>query len=106
MSVLLSSCSFNMGKVPIIVKELEGDELDYADLQRRRLQAYQKSQEKKDCIHLLLFVPSKLSLDMKDVLSRSCKNSNFSFENKFEDRFFYFLYGQECFVNEHNCEDT
>ena len=100
-----SSCAFKMGKVPVIVKSLETDEINYEDLMKKKESAKSSKEIKKDCMHIYLFVPDKLDLDMKTVLNHSCSKSNYSFNNEFTDRVFYFLYGQECFVNEYNCEN-
>lgn len=106
LTFVLSSCALQMGKVPIIVKNLDEDEINYEELMERKNQRNKKVEFKKDCAHIFLFFPTKLTLELDTVLTKTCKKSNFSFDNKIYDEFFYFLYGKECVVNEHHCENT
>lgn len=106
LTFFLSSCALQMGTVPIIVKNLDEDEINYKELIDRRNQIQKTKAIRKDCIHIFLFVPTKLNLELDTVLTKSCKKSNFSFDNKIYDEFFYLIYGKECVVNEHYCENT
>lgn len=102
----ISSCAIQMGKVPIIVKNLDHDEINYDELMKKKSRTQINKDFRKDCVHVFLFIPSRLTLELDTVLTKSCKDSNFSFDNKIYDEFFYFLYGKECIVNEHYCENT
>lgn len=105
-TLFLSSCAIQMGKVPIIVKSLKEDEINYEELMKRKNLVHKVKETKKDCIHVFLFVPTRLTLELDTVLSKSCEKSNYSFDNKIYDEFFYFIYGKECIVNEHICENS
>lgn len=105
LTFMFSSCAIQMGKVPIIVKNLDQDEIHYDELMKKKSEAKTKDR-RKDCIHIFVFVPTKLTLDLETVLKKSCNKSNYSFDNKIEDELFYLLYGRECFVNESYCENT
>lgn len=106
LTLLLSSCAIQLGKVPVIVKKLEENELNYQELMERKNKIKKSKATKKDCAHIYLFIPTKLTLELDTVLTKTCKKSNYSFDNKIYDEFFYFLYGRECVVNEHYCENT
>jgi hypothetical protein len=106
LTFILSSCAVQMGKVPIIVKNLDQDEINYEELMEKKNRIKKSKEFRKDCLHVFLFIPTKLTLEFDTVLMKSCKNSNFSFDNRIYDEFFYFLYGKECVVNEHYCENT
>lgn len=105
LTLLLTSCAVQMGKIPTIVKKLDSDEINYEELMNKKKNALKTKESNKDCMHVFVVVPNKLTLDMETVLNKSCPKSNYSFDNKLYDRFFYFLYGQECVVNEHHCEN-
>ena len=94
-----------MGKIPIIVKDLPNDELNYEELTNKQSKL-SKDKIAKDCMHVYLFIPSKLKLKREIVFKDSCPKSNYSFDNKLSNEVFYFLYGRECVVNEHQCEDS
>ncbi|WPU66534.1 hypothetical protein [Peredibacter starrii] len=107
LTFMVSSCAnISMGKIPIIVKNLDQDEINYDELMKMKSQARNTKETKKDCAQIYVFVPTKLILDLESVLKKSCNNSNYSFDNQVEDRFFYLGYGQECVVNEFYCENT
>lgn len=106
LTVFLSSCAIQLGKVPVIVKNLEEDEIDYQKLMERKSRTHKTKKLSKDCVQIFVFIPSKLTLELDTVFTKSCKKSNFSFDNKLYDEFYYFGYGQECIVNEHTCENS
>ena len=106
LTFLTTSCAIHLGKIPIIVKKLDHDELNYEELMQRKNQSQTIKDTQKDCTHVYLIVPTKLTLDLEGVFKKSCKDSNFSFDNKIYDEFFYFIYGRECVVNEAYCENT
>lgn len=106
LTFLLTSCAFQLGKIPIIVKTLEEDEIDYKKLMERKSNIQKTKELSKDCIQVFVFIPTGLTLELDTVLAKSCKKSNFSFDNKLYDEFYYFLYGKECIVNEHSCENS
>lgn len=106
LTFMVSSCAIQMGKIPIIVKKLDQDEINYEELMKKKDQARSSKEIKKDCLQVYVFVPTKLHLELGTVLKESCNKSNFSFDNKIYDEVYYFIYGQECFVNESYCENT
>ncbi|MBH46945.1 MAG: hypothetical protein CME71_02110 [Halobacteriovorax sp.] len=101
--LLLSACSINRGNIPIIVKELEQDEIDYQELIKTKSSASEEVQKTSDCLHMFLFIPNKLTFSVEDVFKNSCSGSNHSFDNQFSTSLFYLGYGKECIINEHRC---
>lgn len=98
--------SIKLGKVPILVKEMESEEINYEELIQKKKNMQSKKEIKKDCLQVFVFIPTKMTVEMDKALNQSCQDSNLSFDNKLYHRFFYLLYGQECFINEHYCEGT
>lgn len=103
--LLVSSCSLGKARIPIIVKKLDYDEIDYKKLIQTKSNMQKSKNVVKDCLHVYLFIPNKFNLELAKTLSDSCKNSNYSFQNEIDHNFFYALYGRECIVNEHYCEN-
>lgn len=101
--ILMQGCSLNMGNIPIIIKEHPNDEVDYGAIKKIQSQTSLVDSKVQDCMHLFIFIPTKLTLDLKYVLKNSCPNSNYSFNNKIDDHFFYLGYGRECVRNHAKC---
>lgn len=106
LQVFVSSCSIHMGNIPIIVKEDiqdKTDTIDFAKIEAIRSKGPLMASYEKDCLHMFVFVPTKIYLDFHKVISQSCPKSPYSFDNNIKDRFFYLLYGKECLINEAKC---
>lgn len=103
--ILLTSCSFKLGKIPIVLDKFEEEELNYKELIKTK-NKLAKEQIKKDCIHIYFLFPDKLEVEFDNVISRTCSPSKISFDNKISYEFFYFIYGKECLVNEYRCENN
>ena len=103
MIILVNSCAFHLGNIPIIVKKNEGEVIDYDKISKLK-ESKLKSDLGEDCLQVFLLFFTKLGPDLDEAMKKNCSNSNYSFDNRFEDYVYYFgLYGKECLRVYANC---
>lgn len=95
-----------MGNIPVVINEPTDDVIDYSEIVKNKKSFKVKPTEKSDCIHLITFIPTGLTLDYKEVLQGVCKGRKYSFHTEIRDYFWWTLvYGKECLIVDAMCSD-